>query len=104
VILGTGAHVRCHGKGRKERLTPLTASTTATLRVWLAERAGLPTDPLFPTRNGRRLSRDAVQRRTPSTHPSPSGNARRSRRSTSRRTSCDTRPPCNSCTLASIPR
>jgi site-specific recombinase XerD len=31
VILGTGAHVRCHGKGRKERLTPLTASTTATL-------------------------------------------------------------------------
>jgi len=63
VILGTGAHVRCHGKGRKERMTPLTASTTATLRVWLAERAGHPPDPLFPTRTGRRLSRDAVRRR-----------------------------------------
>ncbi len=63
VILGTGAHVRCHGKGRKERMTPLTALTAATLRVWLAERAGHPPDPLFPTRTGRRLSRDAVQHR-----------------------------------------
>src|SRR5262249_59903233 len=63
VMLGTGAHVRCHGKGRKERLTPLTASTTATLRVWLRERAGRPDDPVFPTRVGRRLSRDAIQRR-----------------------------------------
>ncbi len=63
VVLGTGAHVRCDGKGRKERLTPLTSSTAAALRVWLAERAGLPDEPLFPTRTGRRLSRDAVQRR-----------------------------------------
>jgi len=63
VMLGTGAYVRCHGKGRKERLTPLTTSTAATLRVWLAERAGRPDDPVFPTRTGRRLSRDAVQRR-----------------------------------------
>src|SRR5215471_17153369 len=63
VMLGTGAHVRCHGKGRKERLTPLTASSTATLRVWLMERAGRPDDPVFSTRTGRRLSRDAIQRR-----------------------------------------
>ena len=63
VVLGTGAHVRCNGKGRKERLTPLTPSTAAALRVWLAERAGLPDEPLFPTRTGRRLSPDAVQRR-----------------------------------------
>jgi integrase len=27
VHLGTGAHVRCHGKGRKDRLTPLTPAT-----------------------------------------------------------------------------
>ncbi len=45
VMLGTGAHVRCHGKGRKERLTPLLRSSTATLRVWLVERAGGPNDP-----------------------------------------------------------
>jgi site-specific recombinase XerD len=63
VVLGTGAHVRCHGKGRKERLTPLTTSTAKAVGVWLAERAGRPDDPLFPTRTGRRLSRDAVQRR-----------------------------------------
>src|SRR5262245_833021 len=38
-------------------------SERSTLRVWLAERAGRADDPVFPTRTGRRLSRDAVQRR-----------------------------------------
>ena len=58
--LGAGAHVRCHGKGRKDRATPLTRQTVTVLRVWLAETHGEPGDPLFPTRAGRRLSRDAV--------------------------------------------
>jgi len=63
VILGTsGAHVRCRGKGRKERSTPLTRSTTSVLRAWLAERTGLPSDPVFPSRRGSLLSRDAVER------------------------------------------
>ena len=35
----------------------------ATLRVWLAERAGDTTDPLFPTQRGARLSRDALEHR-----------------------------------------
>lgn len=61
--LGTGAHVSCMGKGRKQRAVPLTAPAQAMLRVWLAERAGAATEPLFPTRTGRRLSRDAVERR-----------------------------------------
>jgi integrase/recombinase XerD len=61
--LGTGAHVSCLGKGRKQRITPLTTATVATLRAWLAERAGLPTEPLFPTRRGDPLSRDGLQRR-----------------------------------------
>ena len=43
--------------------TPLTTATVATLRAWLAERAGLPTEPLFPTRRGDPLSRDGLQRR-----------------------------------------
>ena len=62
VHLGPGPHVRCHGKGRKDRATPLTRQTTAVLRAWLAERGGGPADPLFPARTGRSLSRDAVER------------------------------------------
>ena len=60
VVLDTGAHVRCLGKGRKERATPLTARTVDALRAWLAERGGAPEDPLFPTRTGRRISRYGV--------------------------------------------
>ena len=60
IELGAGAHLRCHGKGRKERITPLTNQTCAVLRVWLAERQGGPCDPLFPSRRHGPLSRDAV--------------------------------------------
>jgi integrase/recombinase XerD len=63
VRLGTGAHVSCRGKGRKQRITPLTAVTVAVLRVWLAERAGRSHEPLFPTTRGGRLSRDGLERR-----------------------------------------
>ncbi len=67
VALGTGAHVRCEGKGRKQHAIPLTASAQAVLATWLTERAGRAADPLFPTRTGRRLSRDAIEQRV-STH------------------------------------
>ncbi|MBV9327134.1 MAG: tyrosine-type recombinase/integrase [Chloroflexi bacterium] len=60
VHLDAGAHVRCHGKGRKQRITPLTAQTAAVLRVWIHERHGRPDDPLFPTSRGRPLSTDAI--------------------------------------------
>ncbi len=63
VQLGTGAHLRTLGKGRKERITPLTTQTVAVLKVWTRERDGQPADPLFPTRTGRPLTRDAVERR-----------------------------------------
>jgi integrase/recombinase XerD len=61
IILGSGAHVRCSGKGRKERCTPLRRDAVATLRRWLHERAGEHEDPLFPTERGGAMSRDAVQ-------------------------------------------
>ncbi|MGH2498800.1 MAG: tyrosine-type recombinase/integrase [Candidatus Limnocylindria bacterium] len=63
VHLGSGAHVSCHGKGRKDRITPLTTGTVVELRAWLKERGGAPTDPLFPTRMGGALSRDAFEHR-----------------------------------------
>jgi integrase/recombinase XerD len=60
VHLGRGPHLRCDGKGRKQRATPLTAHTVSVLRCWLTERHNQPTGPLFPTSRGRRLSSDAV--------------------------------------------
>lgn len=62
VVLGASSYLRCHGKGRKERLTPLSRRTAARLRRWLHERPAGATDPLFPARHGGALSRDAVAR------------------------------------------
>jgi integrase/recombinase XerD len=63
VLLGTGANVHTHGKGRKQRRTPLVSSTVEVLRSWLTESEGTGTDPLFPTSTGRHLSRDAIEHR-----------------------------------------
>jgi integrase/recombinase XerD len=63
ITLTTGANVHTIGKGRKERRTPLTPPIRAILKAWLHERAGAPTDPLFPTTTGNRLSRDAIEHR-----------------------------------------
>ncbi|MBF8194714.1 tyrosine-type recombinase/integrase, partial [Nonomuraea sp. K274] len=57
---GAGAHLRCTGKGRKQRVTPLTRPTARLLHRWMTDRHAAPTDPLFPNRTGGRLSRDAV--------------------------------------------
>lgn len=61
IAFGPGAHVRCHGKGRKERCTPLTRSTAAVLKAWLRESAPGDSPILFPNRYGNRLSADSVQ-------------------------------------------
>ena len=62
VAIGRGAHVRVMGKGRKERVTPLSKHSVATLRVWLEERGGDPEDPIFPSPAGTALGRDAVRK------------------------------------------
>jgi integrase/recombinase XerD len=62
VVLGTGAHVRCLGKGRKQRCTLLRSETAKMLEAWLRERNGLPDHPAFPSTRGARLSRDAIER------------------------------------------
>jgi site-specific recombinase XerD len=62
--LGTGAHVACQGKGRKDRITPLTADTISVLRAWIAQNdADTPATPLFTTIRGTTPSRDALERR-----------------------------------------
>lgn len=62
VELGTGAHVRCLGKGRKMRCTPLRPDVAAVLKEWILEQGGTPQDPLFPSSRGTCLSADALQR------------------------------------------
>ena len=61
VIVGTGAHVRVIGKGRKERCTPLAKPTRAALKAWLREPPRGDGQVLFPTHRGTRLSADAVE-------------------------------------------
>ncbi len=63
VHLGTGPYVACHGKGRKDRITPLTATTSVAIGHWLEERCGTPESSLFPTNRSQPMSRDALERR-----------------------------------------
>lgn len=62
VTLGAGAHLRCDGKGRKQRCTPLRRDAAATVAAWLRECQPEPQDPVFPSARGAPLSRDAVER------------------------------------------
>ncbi|TKB23084.1 integrase [Desulfopila sp. IMCC35006] len=61
IVLSSGAHVRCYGKGRKERCTPLTKQTVAIMKIWLEELAGANNDVVFPNARGTQLSSDGVQ-------------------------------------------
>ena len=61
IKLGAGAHIRCRGKGRKERCTPLTKQGVRVLRAWLHERNGSPSEPAFPNARGGPLSSDGVE-------------------------------------------
>lgn len=61
VVFGTGAHVRCTGKGRKTRCIPLRKEITTALRLWLRERNAQPAEVLFPSARGRPMSRDGVE-------------------------------------------
>ena len=58
--LGSGAHVRCLGKGRKARCTPLTKHTVKVMRAWMEARGCEPSQPVFPNARNGKLSRDGV--------------------------------------------
>lgn len=62
IVLGPSPYLRCHGKGRKERSTPLTPQTAAALRAWSKEQHADGASLVFPNRRGEALSRDAVER------------------------------------------
>ncbi|MEO6002298.1 MAG: tyrosine-type recombinase/integrase [Opitutus sp.] len=61
ITCSTGAHVRCQGKGRKERCTPLTKPTAAVLTNWMEEGTTEESAFVFPSSRGGRLSADAIQ-------------------------------------------
>lgn len=60
VRIGATSHLRCIGKGRKERCTPLTRQTAAALKTWLKL---VPPDEnavVFPNAHGEPLSTDGI--------------------------------------------
>lgn len=54
--------LRVRGKGRKERVVPVGRKASAALRRYLADRDGLPSDPLFVLRSGKRCYPEWVSR------------------------------------------
>jgi integrase/recombinase XerD len=62
IVMGSHPYLRCTGKGRKERCTPLTRQTLDVLRAWLKERRGAPVDPVFPSYRRSALSLDALEK------------------------------------------
>ncbi|MBM7790019.1 tyrosine-type recombinase/integrase [Tenggerimyces flavus] len=63
VHLGAGPHVACTGKGRRQRVTPLTRAAVAIMTTYLAERINRPGTALFCGPHGQPLSRDALEHR-----------------------------------------
>jgi integrase/recombinase XerD len=77
IHLGVGPYVACTGKGRRQRITPLTRTTVSTMSTYLAERTTHPGTALFCGTHGQPLSRDALEHRlathlatAATTHPS----------------------------------
>ncbi len=63
IHLGTGPHVTCTGKGRRQRITPLTSATVSVMTTYLTERTARPGTALFCGPRGLSLSRDALEHR-----------------------------------------
>lgn len=62
LALDASAHIRCYGKGRKERCTPLMRQAVLALKTWEKEQGSSGSAAVFPSRRGGMLSRDAVER------------------------------------------
>ena len=55
--------IHFYGKGRKERIVPLTRQTVTELNKWLTGTPKLPSSPLFPNRHGEALTRFGINQR-----------------------------------------
>jgi len=62
IVTGSHPYIRCTGKGRKERCTPLTRQSLDVLRAWFKERGGSPSDPVFPSFRRDVLSLDGLEK------------------------------------------
>ena len=105
VHLGTGAHVSCHGKGRKDRITPLTTDTRSPCcGTGSPNTAAAPTSRCSPPAAARPLSRDAIEHRLAHYAVQAADHLPvAARQERSPRTSCGTPPRCGCCTPASTP-
>jgi site-specific recombinase XerD len=103
VHLGAGAHVACHGKGRKDRITPLTSGTVTALRAWLHEQRGDPRDPLFRPAAAPGSAATRSSTASPTTAPAPPSRAHPCGAKRSPHTYSGTPPRCDFCTPASTP-
>lgn len=64
VVLDGAPCVHLHGKGRKQRSTPLWKTTVQEIRAWLRRNPALSADAaLLPNRNGRAMTRSNVNQR-----------------------------------------
>ncbi|QIS22045.1 tyrosine-type recombinase/integrase [Nocardia terpenica] len=59
--LDTDPHLCCDDIERGPRAVPLATTVVAALQIWLAERGGADTDPIFCTRSGGPLHRAAIE-------------------------------------------
>jgi integrase len=82
IVLGTGAHVHCQGKGRKHRCTPLRPETAKMLEAWMRERHDRPDDPLLPASEAESSAAMPLNAWWRNTSPSPPKNANLSSGST----------------------
>ena len=61
ITLSTGAHIRCFGKGGKERSTPITKKTASIVKSWIAKCKLNEDDLVFTNARRSMLSRDGFR-------------------------------------------
>jgi site-specific recombinase XerD len=61
IVFDHKGYIRCHGKGRKERCTPLRDGIANALHRWSRECPSGTNDPVFPSSRGGHLSRDGIE-------------------------------------------